>query len=178
MNSAFCVHFQCVPSVTFSMSRPSRSYFSTFQHNKTKTQRAFEWYGARLGPVIAHVSLPSSCTLQWGGNSHSGGSRGGGGGESAAAPGAVFVVVAFHPGGRSGRRTVPLPHNENDARKKKSEKKICVGVEIVDQIKWTSTWTSFKKIVESLCLCWLMMIRWANKQPRIQFFLFMRSLSI
>ena len=27
-----------------------------------------------------------------------------------------FVVVACHPGGRSGRRTVPLPNNVNDVK--------------------------------------------------------------
>ena len=39
-----------------------------------------------------------------------------------------FFFFAFHPGGRSGRWPVPLPHNVNvNDAKKKSEKK-CVGV--------------------------------------------------
>ena len=37
-----------------------------------------------------------------------------------------FFFFACHPGGRSGRRTVPLPSNVNDAKKKK--KKCVVGV--------------------------------------------------
>ena len=35
-----------------------------------------------------------------------------------------FFFFAFHPGGRSGRRTVPLPHNVNDVKKKIKEKTV------------------------------------------------------
>ena len=59
---------------------------------------------------------------------HSGGSRflfaGGGGGSGGSRgpnrprpPFFFFLSFPFHPGGRSGRRTVPLPHNVDDAKK-------------------------------------------------------------
>ena len=38
-----------------------------------------------------------------------------------------FFFFACHPGGRSGRRTVPLPNNVNDVKICKKRKK-CVGV--------------------------------------------------
>ena len=69
-----------------------------------------------------HCILFSNWLQQW----QIRGGGGGGGAESAVAPpppifrpffGLVFFF-AFHPGGRFGRRTVPLHQNINDATKK------------------------------------------------------------
>ena len=66
----------------------------------------------------------------------SGAYAGGGGGWGSTPPPPPPLAMYFffflfffacHPGGRSGRRTVPLPNNVNDVKNCKGEKK-CVGV--------------------------------------------------